>query len=137
MQGFNAQAVATEDQFVIAAEVTNQAIDAPLYEADDHRGEDQPRRAGEKRRVRRVVADAGYWSDDNVHLPGVESFIAPGRARKLRQIAETEQRTPAEIIDRRRSRRDRQARGRRATRRHPWPGSIRSCVDAEPVTPTS
>ncbi len=32
VQGFNAQAVATVDQFVIAAEVSNQAFDAPLYE---------------------------------------------------------------------------------------------------------
>src|SRR3954453_14290175 len=47
--------------------------------------------AGEKRRVRRVVADAGYWSVDNVGLKGVESFFAPGRARQLKKIAETEQ----------------------------------------------
>ena len=33
-----------------------------------------------------------------MHLPGVESFIAPGRARKLHKIAETEQHR-AQIID--------------------------------------
>jgi multidrug efflux pump subunit AcrA (membrane-fusion protein) len=54
--------------------------------------------AGERRRIRRVLADAGYWSQHNVDLPGVGSFIAPGRARKLHKIAEHEQHR-AEIID--------------------------------------
>ena len=56
------------------------------------------KRAGEKRRLRRVVADAGYWSEHNTQLRGVDSFIAPGRARKLRKIAETEQHR-SEVID--------------------------------------
>ncbi len=98
VQGFNAQAVATVDQFVIAAEVSNQAFDAPLYEDVITASKTNLKKAGERRRIRRVVADAGYWSEHNVHLPTVESFIAPGRARKLRKIAESEQRR-AEIID--------------------------------------
>lgn len=98
VQGFNAQAVATVDQFVIAAEVSNQAFDAPLYEGVITTAKTNLKTAGERRRIRRVVADAGYWSDHNVHLPGVESFIAPGRARKLRKIAESEQQR-AQIID--------------------------------------
>ncbi len=98
VQGFNAQAVATVDQFVIAAEVSHQAFDAPLYEEVLTTAKTNLKKAGERRRIRRVVADAGYWSEHNVHLPGVESFIAPGRARKLRKIAESEQQR-AEIID--------------------------------------
>jgi transposase len=98
VQGFNAQAVATVDQFVIAAEVSNQAFDAPLYEDVITTAKTNLKKAGERRRIRRVVADAGYWSDHNVHLPGVESFIAPGRARKLAKIAESQQQR-AEIID--------------------------------------
>ena len=98
VQGFNAQAVATVDQFVLAAEVSNQAFDAPLYEEVISAAKTNLKTAGERRRIRRVVADAGYWSEHNVHLPGVESFIAPGRARKLRKIAESEQQR-AEIID--------------------------------------
>jgi hypothetical protein len=57
------------------------------------------RAAGEKRRIRTVVADAGYWSRDNVNLTGVETFIAPGRARQLTTIGETEQ-YRGEILDR-------------------------------------
>ena len=98
VQGYNAQAVATVDQFVIAAEVSNQAFDAPLYEPVMTAAKANLRHAGERRRIRRVVADAGYWSDHNLNLPGVESFIAPGRARKLHQIAEDEQHRAA-IID--------------------------------------
>jgi len=98
VQGFNAQAVATVDQFVIAADVSNQAFDAPLYEDVITTAKTNLKKAGERRRIRRVVADAGYWSEHNVHLPGVESFIAPGRARKLRKIAESEQQR-ARIID--------------------------------------
>jgi hypothetical protein len=55
--------------------------------------------AGERRRLRRVVADAGYWSVENVALKGVESFIAPGRTRQLKKIAEAEQARIA-ILDR-------------------------------------
>lgn len=98
VQGFNAQAVATVDQFVIAAEVSNQAFDAPLYQTVIGAAKTNLKQAGERRRIRRVLADAGYWSEHNLNLAGVESFIAPGRARKLRQIAASEQ-ARTEIID--------------------------------------
>lgn len=91
LQGYNAQAVATTDQFVLAAEVTNLAMDAPAYAPMLRTARQNLKAAGERRRLRRVVADAGYWSVDNVALKGVESFIAPGRARQLKSIAENEQ----------------------------------------------
>jgi transcriptional regulator with XRE-family HTH domain len=75
---------------VIAAEVTNQANDAPAYAPMITAAKKNLRTAGESRQVRRVVADAGYWSIENVNLKGVESFIAPGRARKLKRIATSE-----------------------------------------------
>jgi transposase len=90
IQGYNAQAVATEQQFIVAAEVTNNAHDAPSYAPLITAAKANLRAAGETRRVRRVVADAGYWSVENVQLRGVESFIAPGRARQLNKIAEAE-----------------------------------------------
>ena len=99
LQGYNAQAVATTDQFVVAAEVTNLAMDAPTYAPMIIATRRNLKTAGEQRRVRRVVADAGYWSIDNVALKGVESFIAPGRARQLKRIAEAEQARTA-ILDR-------------------------------------
>ncbi len=99
LQGYNAQAVATTGQFVIAAEVTNLAMDAPSYTPMISAAKRNLKAAGEKRRVRRVVADAGYWSIDNVGMKGVDSFIAPGRVRQLRRIAETERARTA-ILDR-------------------------------------
>jgi transposase len=90
VQGYNAQTVATEDQFVVAAEATNQSHDAASFEPMITATKRNLRRAGEKRRVRRVVADAGYWSNDNVNLAGVESIIAPGKARKLARITDAE-----------------------------------------------
>ena len=90
VQGYNAQAVATTDQFVVAAEVTNLAMDAPAYTPMIKAAKDNLKAAGERRRVRRVVADAGYWSTGNVALKGVDSYIAPGRARQLKKIAEAE-----------------------------------------------
>jgi hypothetical protein len=59
LQGYNAQAVATTDQFVIAAEVTNLAMDDPAYAPMITAAKKNLRAAGEKGRVRRVVADAG------------------------------------------------------------------------------
>src|SRR5258707_2536910 len=57
VQGYNAQAVATEDQFVVAAEVTNIAHDAPAFAPMITAARMNLRAAGERRRVRRVVAD--------------------------------------------------------------------------------
>lgn len=74
-------------------------MDAPAYAPMITSAKNNLRAAGEKRRVRRVVADAGYWSIDNVGLKGVESFIAPGRARELKKIADAEQ-TRSAILDR-------------------------------------
>ena len=88
IQGYNAQAVTTEDQFVIAAEVTNNAHDAPSFEPMIAATKENLRRAGGQKRIRRVVADAGYWSEDSANLAGVETFIAPGRTRNLGRIAE-------------------------------------------------
>jgi transposase/predicted XRE-type DNA-binding protein len=99
VQGYNAQAVTTEEQFIVAAEVTNHAHDAPSFVPMLTTARRNLRAAGEQRRVRRVVADAGYWSDDNAKVKGVETFIAPGKARKLKQIAEHDQRRSV-LLDR-------------------------------------
>jgi transposase len=90
IQGYNAQAVATEQQFIVAADVTNCAHDAPSFIPMIKAAKANLRTAGETRRLRRVVADAGYWSVDNAQMPAVETFIAPGRARQLHKIAEAE-----------------------------------------------
>lgn len=65
MQGYNAQAAATEGQIILAAEVTNTTNDqinfAPMVEATRLNLAD----AGHEHAVATIVADAGYWSTAN------------------------------------------------------------------------
>lgn len=88
MQGYNAQTMVTEDQYVVAVEVINQSNDAGSFAPMVRAAKTNLRRAGAKGRVRTVLADAGYFSEPNMNLAGVESLIAPGNARKLRGINE-------------------------------------------------
>jgi transposase len=61
VQGYNAQAVCSEDQIVIAAEVTVDSPDFGHLEPMVTTAIDELRRAGVKRAPAVVVADAGYW----------------------------------------------------------------------------
>jgi transposase len=88
MQGYNAQTIVTEDQYVVAVEVINQSNDAGSFAPMVRAAKTNLRRAGARGRVRTVLADAGYFSEPNMNLAGVESLIAPGNARKLRTISE-------------------------------------------------
>jgi transposase len=91
LQGYNAQAVATEDQYVLAAQATNDVNDVAQFKPMITAAQANLRAAGVPERVRQALADAGYWSASNVRLEGVETFIAPGTARKLAKIAEADQ----------------------------------------------
>lgn len=90
VQGYNAQAVVTADQFIVAAEVTNEANDVGQFAPMITAAKSNLRSAGGKSRVRTVVADAGYWSNDNAELAGVETLIAPGKARHMKRVTDTE-----------------------------------------------
>lgn len=79
VQGYNAQAAATVDQIIVAAEVTNDANDGAQFAPMVAATKTNLRRAGARTRVRTVVADAGYFSKDNVATPGIEALIAPGK----------------------------------------------------------
>src|SRR4051795_8867512 len=74
VQGYNAQAVATEDQIVIAAEVTVSSPDfghlEPMIRATEH----ELRRAGIEQQPDVVLADAGYW-----HQVQMERLLGDGR----------------------------------------------------------
>lgn len=94
VQGYNAQAVATVDQVIVAAEVTNDGSDDRQFVPMVTRAKANLRRAGARTRLRVVLADAGYWSKDNVNTPGVEALIAPGKTHDLgRKMRVEEQRT--------------------------------------------
>jgi transposase/plasmid maintenance system antidote protein VapI len=91
LQGYNLQAVATGQQFVVAAVAFNRAFDGPLFApmiADAQRNLCSIGAVPQGRP--KVLADAGYWSVENAHHPDVEAFIAPGRARELKAISQAD-----------------------------------------------
>ena len=64
MQGYNAQAVCTEDQIVIAAEVTIDSPDFGHLEPMVTATETELAAAGVTDTPEVVLADAGYWHSD-------------------------------------------------------------------------
>ena len=66
MQGYNAQAVANEQQIVLAAEITVDSPDfghlGPMIEATER----QLERVGIEERPEVILADAGYWHQDQM-----------------------------------------------------------------------
>ena len=85
VQAYNAQAVATVDQVIVAAAVTNDGSDDAQFVPMVAATKKNLRAAGVRTRVRIVLADAGYWAKNNVDTPGVEALIAPGRTADLKQ----------------------------------------------------
>ena len=80
LQGYNAQAAVTEDQIIIAADVTEQECDkqqlVPMMVCI---------REGLKGEPTAVVADTGYYSDEAVtdaSLAEVDLYVPPDRAKR-------------------------------------------------------
>jgi hypothetical protein len=73
VQGYNAQAVCTEDQIVIAAEVTVDSPDFGHLEPMINAARTELRRAGVTGPPEVVLADAGYW-----HHVQMERLVADG-----------------------------------------------------------
>jgi len=76
VQGDNVQAAVNEDQVVIAYSATQDHNDqnqlVPMIEATKETAE----AAGIKENVGLVLADAGYWSEDNATSSGPDRLIA-------------------------------------------------------------
>jgi transposase len=84
LQGYNAQAMVTEDQIIVAADVTQEASDnhqlAPMVAS----AQENVAVAGVREPIGAVVADNGYWSQPSATLDaGPELFIAT-RTRGVR-----------------------------------------------------
>ncbi len=65
VQGYNAQVMVTKDQVIVAAEVTQQQNDVQQLQPMVARAQEELWAASAKK-MKVVVADAGYWSADNV-----------------------------------------------------------------------
>lgn len=93
MQGFNAQAVVTEDQVIIACEVVSDENDVNRLHPMIEQAKENLEEAGIDKKISAVVADAGYLSEDNLEKkseePGTEEdvpelFIATKKDREQR-----------------------------------------------------
>jgi hypothetical protein len=87
VQGYNCQAAVNENQLVLAAVATQDRNDAqqliPMIEAT----EAMATSAGVEEPMGTVVADAGYWSEDNATPPGPDRLIATTKDWKQRKAA--------------------------------------------------
>jgi Transposase DDE domain/Transposase domain (DUF772) len=88
---YNAQAVTTEQQIVIAAELTTEGVDFAQLDPMIASAEQELGRAGVKERPGVVLADAGYWANghiDSLRERGIVPIVAPdtnrNRPRKTR-----------------------------------------------------
>jgi hypothetical protein len=85
MQGYNAQAVATEQQIVIAAEVNVDSSDFGHLEEMVNATETELERAGVTDTLEVVLADAGYWHQkqmENVINKGIQVLIPPDAGKR-------------------------------------------------------
>lgn len=83
--GYNAQAVATETQVVVACEVTSERNDFRQLKPMVEQAKQNLLRAGLHKELGVLVADAGYLSEDNLTLEdelGVELVIATKSRRR-------------------------------------------------------
>ena len=81
---YNAQAVTTEGQIVIAAEITTDGVDFAQLDPMITRAEGELQAAGVKDRPGVVLADAGYWSNshiDSLRERGIVPIVAPDTNR--------------------------------------------------------
>ena len=80
VQGYNGQVVVAETGLILAAELSQSANDAPQLVPLLEATRANLAAAGVARRVRTVLADAGYWSEANlaaVEQPGGPRLLAP------------------------------------------------------------
>jgi hypothetical protein len=89
VQGYNAQAIVSQDQIIVAVGVTQEASDVQQLKPMLDTLERTLEAAGIKERPRTALADAGYWSEANVTAcvcpEGPELLIATTKDWKQRK----------------------------------------------------
>jgi transposase len=81
---YNAQAAVTEEQIIVAAEITTEGGDFEQLEPIVSATERQLSEAGVTERPEVVLADAGYWSNDHIdslRARGMIPIVAPDTTR--------------------------------------------------------
>jgi Transposase DDE domain len=80
IQGYNAQAAATAEQIIIAADVTSGSADQGLLEPMISAAREQLTAAGITDRVEVALADAGYWDATDIQAlmgDGIAALVPP------------------------------------------------------------
>jgi transposase len=95
IQGYNTQLAVSQDQIVLGVKVTNATVDVDQFEpmlaaaargAEAlNRGRARAGRAAET--IGQVLADAGYFSEHNLIMPGPDRLIASAKRQRLEEAA--------------------------------------------------
>jgi transposase len=87
VQGYNAQAIVNQHQIVLACDVSQHHGDVELYQPMTDALTQKLPAAGIQSEVELVLADAGYWSEENATAPGPDRLIATLKDHKQRRAA--------------------------------------------------
>jgi transposase len=109
IQGYNTQLAVSDDQIVLGVKVTNATVDVDQFEpmlAAASRGAEalnrgRARRSQAAEMIGQVLADAGYFSEHNLTVPGPDRLIAPAKRQRLEHpahhsSADLDQESPAD-----------------------------------------
>jgi transposase len=87
VQGYNAQAIVNQHQIVLACDVSQHHGDVGLYQPMTHALTQTLSAAGIQSEIELLLADAGYWSEENATSPGPDRLIATLKDHKQRRAA--------------------------------------------------
>ncbi len=87
VQGYNAQAIVSQHQIVLACDVSQDAGDVQLYQPMITALHDTLAAAKIPDEIELALADAGYWSEANATAPGPSRLIATLKDHKQRRAA--------------------------------------------------
>jgi transposase len=85
VQGYNAQAVVTGEQIVLAAEISTESLDTANLRPMITAAEEELHAAGVTDRLDIVLADAGYWTNSAIEAlaaEGLQPLVAPDADRR-------------------------------------------------------
>lgn len=80
VQGYNAQAAVSADGLIVACEVTSNVNDNTVFSTMVDQTRNNLQTAGVAEPVRAMLADAGYYSNDNLTIDGPPRLIPPHRS---------------------------------------------------------
>jgi transposase len=87
VQGYNAQASVNQNQIVVACTLSQDTNDVGLYQPMVTATAQALSRVGVTQPIGKVLADAGYWSEDNATVDGPDRLIATLKDWKQRRAA--------------------------------------------------